>query len=262
LSDYKEPFEPLAKLDIERIFRGEEVGKSAVAGVDGAYPMLLGGLSIARYRVSWDGSRISNVRKPLEWYEGRKILIQKSAPRIVAALDDGKVEGGFVVPQSVYCIKTGRVAPFYLLAILNSSFMGDYVYRMFTGYKMLQPQIELEDIKRLPIRKIERRMRETECQSLVDEGQLILNAALRDGVLNDEQWRTFTEQRMNRPYPQEEVLHDLLVRLGRAMTAVASETPEDENEKDLLSLRSKAVQKAVDMVVYRLYEVPISYQFF
>ena len=153
------PFVRLGDLDVE-IFRGEEIGKSSITSESGELPVLLGGQSVAPYSISWEGRRMDShqVRKPLERYLSDKIVLQKSAAKLIAAGDIlGEGHAGYVVPQSVYCIRTGEEGPdlFYLLALLNSTVLNDYTYRAFTGYKLVQPQIEIEDLRRLPIRHVE-----------------------------------------------------------------------------------------------------------
>ena len=104
----------------------------------------------ARRATSW-------VRKPLERYHARKILIQKSSAHLIAALDRvSKRHPGYVFPQSVYAVELTEhgMDHCYLLCLLNSRVLNEYIWRTVTGYKLLQPQLELEDIRALPIRRI------------------------------------------------------------------------------------------------------------
>ncbi|MBU0753626.1 MAG: hypothetical protein KJ645_00700, partial [Planctomycetes bacterium] len=118
---------------------------------DDVYPILLGGESLSKYAVRDDGLFIEKemVKKDLSRYLRHKILLQKSTGRIVAALDPK----GYVVPQSVYgiLIDDHRIGYPFLLAQLNSRLLNYYMHVMFTGYKLLQPQIEVEDIRQIPI---------------------------------------------------------------------------------------------------------------
>jgi hypothetical protein len=133
----------------ERIFRGEEIGKKAISGRSGRFKMLMGGQSVQSYRVAWEGYRTDALGKPEEYYLGPKILVQKSAPRLVAALDTED----HAFPQSVYAIRLrpDTLDPYFLLALLNSRFLNDYLFATSTGYKLLQPQIEIHDLRELPI---------------------------------------------------------------------------------------------------------------
>ncbi|MDO8589086.1 MAG: N-6 DNA methylase [Armatimonadota bacterium] len=154
----KRHYVPLGETGVE-IFRGEEIGKRAIASEVGDLPALLGGQSIGPFHIRWEGRRMdrSAVRKPLERYLCEKLVVQKSSDRLIAALDTpGQDHPGFIVPQSVYCIRPLPNGPnvYYLLALLNSAVLNDYARRAFTGYKLVQPQIEVEDLKRLPIRRI------------------------------------------------------------------------------------------------------------
>jgi hypothetical protein len=138
------------------IFRGEEVGKDRIRTwttrrAQGACPVLLGGENLSRYSIRDDGLFIEKerVRKDRTRYRRHKILLQKSTDRIVAALDDK----GYVIPQSVYgiLIDDDRVGYPFLLAQLNARLLTYFMQVMFTGYKLVQPQIEIEDLKSLPV---------------------------------------------------------------------------------------------------------------
>jgi len=145
---FRPGFAPLEEF-AELIFRGEEIGKRAISGRSGRYRMLLGGQSVQPYRVVWEGYYADQLRKDEKRYRGMKILIQKSAPRLVAAIDSED----YAFPQSVYAVRLrpGALDPYFLLALLNSQVMSDYLFAVSTGYKLLQPQIEIEDLRALPM---------------------------------------------------------------------------------------------------------------
>ncbi len=93
----------------------------------------------------------------MERYSRTKLLIQKSSAHLIAALDRvSRTHRGYVFPQSVYAVelRESGMHELYLLCILNSRVMNEYVWRTVTGYKLLQPQLELGDIRRLPIRRV------------------------------------------------------------------------------------------------------------
>ncbi len=157
LHRYEPPFVPLREMNVKAIYRGEEIGKAAITMYSGEFAMLIGGQSIKPYRIDWEGRAIarSRIKKPLDRYLSTKILIQKSSGRLVAALDDVRGEHrGYIFPQSVYAVELDQpgISHLYLLCILNSELMNEYIRRTATGYKLLQPQIEIEDLWALPIR--------------------------------------------------------------------------------------------------------------
>ncbi len=153
-------FMRLEDCGVADIYRGEEVGKAAVSATGGDIPILMGGQSISPYEIRWEGklTKREKVRKPLDRYTRTKIILQKSTPRIVAALDRvGDGHEGFVFPQSVYAIELDHsgIGEEFLLAILNSRTINEYVFRVFTGYKMVQPQVEIEDVRAIPVPKVD-----------------------------------------------------------------------------------------------------------
>lgn len=237
------PFVFLEDIGVEAVFRGEEIGKRTILESEGDLPILLGGQSVHRYRVDWEGNHIAReaVSKQVEWYMGEKILLQKSSARLIAAFDPD----GLIVPQSVYGIKLkeGAYSPLYLLALLNSRFLNDYVFQAFTGYKLVQPQIELEDVRRLPIRTISFTLDTSERASLADEGQRIFRQELSGsgdflhlGALVRD-WLTSGK---------EDAVHDILVHLAGLAISARKEDP-------LVEIIVERIDRALDAVVERLY---------
>ncbi|MHB9038867.1 MAG: Eco57I restriction-modification methylase domain-containing protein, partial [Armatimonadota bacterium] len=138
LGVYQEPYVPLKNLNVKTTYRGEEVGKSAIGRESGDLPMILGGQSIRPYEILWEGFKTSQsrVKKPIGRYHSTKIMLQKSSARLVAALDRATPEHpGFVFPQSVYGIELRKpgIDELYLLCILNSKVMNEYIRRTVTG---------------------------------------------------------------------------------------------------------------------------------
>ncbi|MEN6372997.1 MAG: N-6 DNA methylase [Armatimonadota bacterium] len=246
LSAIKPPFVYLKDIGVETTFRGEEIGKRAIISSKGDLPILLGGQSLEPYRVNWEGHRISwdAVNKCMDWYRGEKIVLQKSSAKLIAAFDSK----GYIIPQSVYGIKLnpGGYHPLYLLALLNSTFLNGYVFRAFTGYKLVQPQLELEDIRKLPIRSINFYSTPSERAKLADEGRKVFEAELSNGHGD------FTKlggliKKWDKS-GREDSAHDLLVYLaGLATKAAAGERVE--------SLLSSRIHRAIDTVVESLYGV-------
>lgn len=239
VSHISAPFVHLKDIGIEVLFRGEEIGKKAISEGDGELPILLGGESVRRYGINWEDHKISreSVAKPMEWYSGTKVLLQKSTGKLVAALDTE----GFVVPQSVYGIKLreGRYHLLYLLALLNSRFLNEYVFRAFTGYKLVQPQLELEDIKRLPIRVMPFSMSDEERKSLADMGKRTYENGLSDRNGDFSELSKLVLSWLESE--KDDAAHDLLVFLaGEAMTYRNTE-------------QASRIDSAIDAVVDILY---------
>ncbi|HOK53544.1 MAG TPA: N-6 DNA methylase [Armatimonadota bacterium] len=214
LAKIAEPFIFLKDIGVEVVFRGEEIGKRAISVSDGDLPILLGGQSIKPYRIIWEGNRIEqeDIVKPLKWYSPGNILLQKSSSKLVAAFD----EYGFIVPQSIYGIKLREDSPYhplYLLAIMNSTFMNDYVFRAFTGYKLVQPQIELEDVKHLPIRSIPFELNPDEREKLAKEGQSVFESELSNRAGESPQLTALAQNWIASDKP--EAVHDLLVYMAK-----------------------------------------------
>ncbi|HEU5374205.1 MAG TPA: N-6 DNA methylase [Ktedonobacteraceae bacterium] len=148
------PLEQLAE-----IRRGEELGRRNPAllplkALEDGYPVLRGGIDVRPYvrpASAWGIAR-GAVRKPLEHYLAPKLLIVKSTERLQATLD----LHGHVVLQTLYLL---RLRPphrhpdgyYFLLALLNSRLLRDYVAYLHTTYKLVQPQIEQTVLARLPI---------------------------------------------------------------------------------------------------------------
>jgi len=244
LSRVAAPFAFLEDLEVEAIFRGEEIGKRAIEESEGDLPVLLGGQSVHRYRIDWEGRRINRdaVLKPMEWYQGTKILLQKSSAKLVAALD----EEGFIIPQSVYGIKLrpGGHHPLYLLALLNSAFLNNYAFRSFTGYKLVQPQIELEDVRRLPICRMPLSLDPTERAELAEAGRRTFEAELTGRAADFPATGELVERWLSSG--KDDAAHDLVVHLaGLAIRA--------RHEGQFGAAVAKRIDRAVDTVVERLY---------
>lgn len=258
LGRYLPPFAPLRSLNAKSIYRGEEVGKSAIRLESGDLPMLLGGQSVQPYELRWEGCGMnrSQIKKPLERYLSTKILIQKSSARVIAALDlvDRKHKG-YVFPQSVYAVELHETGmhPLYLLCILNSEVMNSYIWRTVTGYKLLQPQLELEDIRRLPIRRIQFTTPRSERERELARGISLFNdESLRaGGEAPFPELANFVTACLSGSPERSDIVHDLLVYLGRLMTDLtrANRTaPDAETTRKLETTRS-----AIETVVWRLY---------
>lgn len=255
LSVYQEPFAPLRKLNVKAIYRGEEVGKSAINRETGDQPILLGGQSIQPYEVFWEGRKasLSWVRKPLERYHSTKVLIQKSSAHVIAGLDRvSKRHPGYVFPQSVYAVELAEhgIDPWYLLCILNSRVINEYIRRTVTGYKLLQPQLELEDIRALPIRRISFTTHVSEREAEVSRGISVFEReSSRMGEFPE--LANFAVRCLTGIPEKSDVVHDVLSHLGRSMVALTRsnrKSPDSETTQRLESTRT-----AIEALVWTLY---------
>lgn len=258
LTNFQPPFVPLRKLNVKSIYRGEEIGKSAINKGSGDFPILLGGQSIRPYEIVWEGCRInqSRIKKPIARYMSSKILIQKSSAHIIAALDELRGSHfGYVFPQSVYAVELlpDGMHELYLLCILNSRVINEYVRRTVTGYKLLQPQLELEDIRALPIRSINFTTSDIEREEKTAQGvNVFRQESLRAGEISPfSELANFVVQCLEGTPERSDVVHDILVHLGRIMADLTTKnrkSPDAETTR-----RMEYTRAAIETVVYQLY---------
>ena len=180
-------FVPLGTLT--RVWRGEELGKNSPR-LTGArpsaqhawYPVVRGGVDVRPYAPPVANCWIarSGVTKPLERYLAPKLLVVKSSSHLQATLD----LQGHIALQTLYLLnlrgQESRSGPahanipltvhnkmipehemisekekldelYFLLALLNSRLLREYVYVLYTAYKWVQPQIEQHVLAHLPI---------------------------------------------------------------------------------------------------------------
>jgi hypothetical protein len=229
------------------IFRGEEIGKHKVKDLAGeqGLPMILGGESLSRYAVRDDGLFIpeEKVKKDVERYQRSKILLQKSTSKIVAALD----EKGSVVPQSVYgiLIDDHRIGYPFLLTQLNSRLLNYFMHVMCTGYKLLQPQIEIEDIRRIPVMvPVFEETQEVRSNSL-DTAKGLFSQYLRT---DDPGWileYVDDSVKLGSRFGSA-MLHDLLDFLGLQMIRACSGSDRD-------ALPMERLEWIIDLAIYRIF---------
>jgi hypothetical protein len=233
------------------IFRGEEIGKDRVKDLAGSkkgnehLPILVGGESLSKYTVRHDGLYIDrkHVKKDVDRYLRQKILLQKSTGRIVAAFD----ETGFVVPQSVYAILIDdhRIGYPFLLTQLNSRLLNYFMHVMFTGYKLLQPQIEVEDIRQIPIMMpVFEETKEVRHDSLETAKSLFSQYVRTD----DPGWiLEYVDDSIKLgSHFGSAMVHDLLDFLGGQMIATCSGAVE-------AALPQERLEWIIDLVVYRIF---------
>lgn len=152
----------LALGQLVTIRRGEELGKESPLlreqrpdDTPHWHPALRGGVDVQTYSmvespVCWIAEQ--TLEKPLDRYSIAKLLVVKSTARLQAALD----LQGYVVLQTLYMLTANAAESdenelYFLLALLNSRLLQEYVYIHYTAYKWVQPQIEQHVLAALPI---------------------------------------------------------------------------------------------------------------
>lgn len=258
LTKFQPPFVPLAELNVRTVYRGEEVGKSAIVDEDGDLPMLLGGQSIRPFEVVWEGRRINRplIKKSLDRYSKSKILIQKSSSHLIAAFDQTFAEhSGYVFPQSVYAVELNGAGmdPLYLLCLLNSEVMNEYIRRTVTGYKLLQPQLELEDIRSLPIRRIEFTTPQAQRTTDAAKGISIFESELlRAGEsVPFAELSNFVVSCLTGVPEESDVVHDVLVHLGGLLIELTKRNRQSPDTDTTRSL--ELTRTAIETIIWKLY---------
>jgi SAM-dependent methyltransferase len=136
---------PLGRL--VRISRGEETGKKHLAS-DGALP-ILAGEDLRRYYIAPPTRFVQSLAKPALCYQAPKILVVKTGRHCVAALETA----GLATMQSLYNLQLldPAIACEALLGLLNSRFVDCYLYKTFTAYKRLFPQLNQTTLAAIPV---------------------------------------------------------------------------------------------------------------
>lgn len=144
--------------------RGEEVGKKQLIAAEqkNGTPILIAGEGIGRYHLKKESIIKVNpnvLKKKPSLFENPKIILQKSSPKFIAALDMGQIGKDLRVTQAIYIIRTNdemkkidknNVLLKFLIGVLNSDFSSSMLYKDVTGYKLLMPHYEQKDIKNFP----------------------------------------------------------------------------------------------------------------
>jgi hypothetical protein len=160
------------------------------------YPVLRGGVDVRLYHIPvaqcW--MHREAIKKPLERYLAPKLLVVKSVGRLQAALD----LHGHIVLQTLYLLRLQPDRPvlglsprigelpsdlpdahrdeddlYFLLALLNSRLLQQYVYVLHTAYKWVQPQIEQHVLMHLPIPTV---ATVTQKEQIVQRSRLLMDA--------------------------------------------------------------------------------------
>jgi hypothetical protein len=191
-------FVPLDELVLIR--RGEELRKDSNFLVQGKpvdeqewLPVLRGGVDLQPYTSPATDCWISRERvvKPLERYRRPKLLVVKSTGRLQATLD----LQGHVVLQTLYLLcpyADDANELYFLLALLNSRLLQQYVSILYTAYKWVQPQIEQRVLTHLPIPTLET----SEKASISQRAQSLMSACseVKPVVELSEQYKQMYEE--------------------------------------------------------------------
>lgn len=145
-----------------KISRGEELGKKDVHS-EGPIPILVGD-DISRYFLRQPSRFLHKIKKDALRYRSPKIVITKTGSKCIASLD----HMGYVTMQSVYNlhIVTPDITYESLLALLNSRFVDCFIFKTFTAYKLLFPQLNQSTIEAIPVPALTGGVRE-EIEALV-----------------------------------------------------------------------------------------------
>ncbi|HYU76502.1 MAG TPA: TaqI-like C-terminal specificity domain-containing protein, partial [Ktedonobacteraceae bacterium] len=110
---------------------------------------ILVGEDISRYTIKQPSRFLQTFKKNYSLYQPPKLVLMKTGYRCIASLDNV----GYVTMQSVYNlhITGGDMSYEALLALLNSRFVHCFIYKTFTSYKNIFPQLNQSTIQAIPV---------------------------------------------------------------------------------------------------------------
>jgi len=152
----------------------------------------------------------------------RKIILRQTEPTIVATIDDAK----FLFPNSIFQITAThkQLSLDFLLSLLNSKFMRSFYEMLARVSGTTKPQVYLNLLKAMPIRRINFTTPEKERRQLLEQGKELYQECLQsqdwDKIL------AFVAERLPQKadgtpdveHEQSDVVHDLLAFLAEEMT--------------------------------------------
>lgn len=164
---------PGTALDVSH---SEDLPKSdSLAALPTSFPVLRGGIDIRPYSPPVANCLIARdvIRKPLERYLSPKLFVVKSTDRLQATLD----QQGHIALQTLYLLHLRNPSDssdqlYFFLALLNSRLLREYVYALYTAYKMVQPQIEQRVLASLPVPLVKLE----EQQKIIEHSKAIVHA--------------------------------------------------------------------------------------
>ena len=175
---------------------------------------------------------------------------------MIAALDRvSRRHRGYVFPQSVYAVELDKsgMDELYLLCILNSEVINEYVHRTATGYKFRHPQLEVEDIRALPIRRVSFTTPPTQRNALAARGiHIFEEESLRAAQSAPfPELDNFAAGCLTGGPEKSDVVHAIIVHLGRLMVDLTRRC-RDSPSADA-TRRMDAARAAIETIVWRLY---------
>jgi len=92
---------------------------------------------------------LNTIEKDHSIYQAPKIVVVKTGSKCIASLD----LDGYVTMQSVYNLQitVPGIESETLLALLNSHFVQYFIYKTFTSYKSLFPQLNQSTLQAIPV---------------------------------------------------------------------------------------------------------------
>jgi hypothetical protein len=232
-SQSQETLMPLGEL--VQIRRGEELSKETPllldrrpeAATQNWYPVLKGGGEVRPYVLPEGKYWLAHehIDKPLERYLLPKLIVVKSTGRLQATLD----LRGHVVLQTLYLLRlplphsltsqpgeqpeeeAGIDFLYFLLALLNSRLLREYVYVLHTAYKWVQPQIEQHVLANLPIPNVEFAAR----AAIIERAKQLYACSSSTPIVE-------LEQRWNALYEEQELAICALYTLALSVACVPS----------------------------------------
>jgi type I restriction-modification system DNA methylase subunit len=161
--------------------------------------------------------------------EQPKILVRRTGDRLICAVDS---EGFYHTNALIYGTSTGLHPQYslqYLAAVLNSRLM-DWAYKtqsMTEGRTL--PQVEIDFVHTLPIRRISAGTAQAERNRLLDDAKVLYRGTLESGHLGgvlsfvDSLLPTMADSSPDTNRERSDIVHDLLASLAEEMTQLSSE---------------------------------------
>lgn len=135
--------------DIAKINRGEEIGKSQLSRNSDSRELAICGFDVVPFNNCRPALYISDIKKSRNNYISPKIIICKTGAKLKAALDNLNL----VTLQSVYNLHITNPDYTYsfIVALLSSDLLVEYIEDSFTRYKIIFPQINQSTVMNIPI---------------------------------------------------------------------------------------------------------------
>jgi len=226
ISNSKQGYIPYRLATLSKRFGEKEAEKikntrawHSISKLDKTYLPELQGGDVFRFETGWSGVWV----KYGEWVSSYVELEYFSAPRLIfrEITDEPPhrllatyVTDTFVHNPSVLnaCFLRTQYSHLYCLALINSSLLSEYFYRTSPkSDKGLFPKVLVEDIRKLPIRRIAFSTPAARRESLAQDAQALVAAGNESALLG------FVASRLSAQPEESDVVHDLLASLAERM---------------------------------------------